>query len=1266
MGQGMPSKVERFSDPNEIVIEGVEQVPKDQIYDALKRSSRYVLAAHPSAEFEDYLSGLKSCLSSGYLAMGYPKADIAVGWNSQRKTVVATVKEGPRFNYGKILLEGVKGLDESVVRDALVDHGDEEEAFSSRSELVFEYLSMSKALSPELWVAHAKEMFADLKEQEAAGKLADMMDVVSGSSDEEKPPGVWKSGEWANLHPFQLKLAEIAVRHTYASEGYFFPEMEIQTVKSDKEQSYDLLVRITDEGPPSHLGDVRVTGNFINADHDILALLDLKPGMKLKGGFVQAAERKLFDSGRFSGWKLVPKRAGPQSVKIDLLIHVEEQWEAPSLKEPFSNEQEAMLRLVKWMNSEAGKKADIVIAFADPKSKAKGRLAMSERGIGISIDGHGHHIRAVGEWGGELEVVIRIDGGAVFRGSMPLTEVKLMAILEIYASRPINPLDKSMSLGIASGFGSRTKEPLLIAMDPALGVQLCGSHNGNIVTQHDGQVQVANQNMRLVVNESTGELVSLTVGLGEIGAIADPSSAGFVMKPDPNGIASIRQEMREVGKGVPNWSEGKSETSLVFMLAAYLVELANSENIDDASFEELSMQAGKRTKKWTPVAQMLGGVISAMRVEGDETEDVFSIPLYPNDRLESLEAGQGINFILGSEFYEALMARLEPGSWPEILAREILFMTDGKTMYLPQTLEKLYKDEQMGPMGSLMCASLLKMIKHPAQSAFVGKAKAQSHADGFAKDWKILLTGNVDEESVGWAFLKSLKNFDDGSIDELVPEKESRLRRLLKEMVNETQKITAKTKSAAFKPVLDSLWEHYIADFTKEMIVMMETGTKSKPDPKEVALMVNKYPVHHSSIPLVSLLESDPANTLFPNLMGVWNLDDHVNEGEANRQKCVTTLLLAQDLMDSGRPSANAQAVGAYGEKLGRLIGDDGLRKIQKMGFDKEKFAYWMSVLVNAEYQCANIAIKGIVDEKESKEWYDKHQAIFKNDARVAHVHTLRLDVERSLEEERDLAKLLRAEIVKAKGMKGLVDAFEEAAKKYSKDVFSSKGGDVGWLEPQKEFHPKIAEMITQLPGESLSEVMTVDINGKKFVYLVLISEKWRDADVVPFESVRSKVERNVRIERKLKSLRERVVIRDLSKPSDPTSGRISKIDNLYTVFGKLVSMKGDEKDEKEEEVAEDERRPLTVQEVKEGMKLGHTNDAYYMGMLVERQLVMGEEMQPAIDYYLRSANGGNIPAMLRIAELYRLGRGVDQSDANAMEWREKALATSALNRRKK
>ena len=82
---------------------------------------------------------------------------------------------------------------------------------------------------------------------------------------------------------------------------------------------------------------------------------------------------------------------------------------------------------------------------------------------------------------------------------------------------------------------------------------------------------------------------------------------------------------------------------------------------------------------------------------------------------------------------------------------------------------------------------------------------------------------------------------------------------------------------------------------------------------------------------------------------------------------------------------------------------------------------------------------------------------------------------------------------------------------------------------------------------------------------------------------------------------------------------------------------------------------------VRRKAKQGEPESIYLLGSYAERGI--GHEyqgMETAIELYQKAAKKGSLQACIRLAELYRVGRGVPKDPDKALEWNAKAINLSS------
>jgi len=139
-----------------------------------------------------------------------------------------------------------------------------------------------------------------------------------------------------------------------------------------------------------------------------------------------------------------------------------------------------------------------------------------------------------------------------------------------------------------------------------------------------------------------------------------------------------------------------------------------------------------------------------------------------------------------------------------------------------------------------------------------------------------------------------------------------------------------------------------------------------------------------------------------------------------------------------------------------------------------------------------------VVSDGEAKEFYEKNQVQFKKPAQVHARHIL-------IKEDEAAAKKIIADL---KGLKGdaLKEKFIALAKEKSKGPSAPKGGDLGFFGP-KQMVPEFDKAVFALEKGKVTEKPV----KTQFGYHVIYVEDKKDAQTVPYETVKEQIVQNLK-----------------------------------------------------------------------------------------------------------------------------------------------------------
>ncbi len=1265
MGQnpeGKPDRIGRFSNPREITFVGNEQISAKAIHSALSESSNFILASHPLAPFDPYLKDLQWWLHQGYLASGFPNPKVEVAWDDTKKTIVAKIEEGPRYRQGNIKVRGAKIVDAETIRTGLTYIEMAKRKKPDREGVILGSLIKKKQLPTDQLKEYVDQVFPGLLDLAAAEQgepdpLNLLIEAFGVVADEN--PGFWEEGDWANYVPVIMTRGKMKVFSLYAKEGLIFVDYEVRMELSKETGLVDLIVDIKDEGGPSILGKIHIKGHEENTRDEILKYLGIEEGMALKGDSFAKIERKLYESARFMGWKLVGKRPKPGEPQVDLLLVLKEMRNTPPLHEPLTREQKALLKFVEWMNYKSGAESDLAITLTDTRSKNEHiTLFIHEKRMGLSVSTKSHHVRALGEWGEALSLAAWDDAGSAFHASTKVGDNLINSLVELYVSTPENPYAKIGSVSFGAVLGNRSMAPLAIALDPAAGLHMCSSEMGMVCQFEDGQMVLRHSHATLCFDETSGRLISLTIHDSKMGPLSSLQGNRIQITPGNEGIEELRQDIGQISRKAGNWADGKSAFALTAMSLAYLGEMAAHEQIEELSLTELSSDAAKRVSKWEPVALALSKIV-AIGEDGDVDEEIpaemdFFLPYFPE------KLGGNPNGALA--FFDMMKVRrvftdhLKYGSWQKQLLRETFFFLSGKYDYLKESMASLAKEESVGPIGNALCAELVKKVGLPMYMTFLKKAQKELNAKGFAKDWSAFFSGGPEETGVNESLIKLLEGLSEEDLKALAPETNAELRKSLGALTTLSQKSDRETKVSDFQPAMNGIWNHWLEPRVK---VSIEAGLEAyfeRYDPELVAAAVDNYPIARPFIPLMEPLQKGPLKGAFPNLALLWHIQpEGADEHDTALAKCISTALFAlQAYRVAGLPKE--PYVHQLSEKLAVALGKDGWQQLEAMGFDKEALHIWVSAMIAADIYAGQVMRKRGITREEAKAWYDAHHKILQvPDLKKAHLHVIRLQVREDMEKQHKILDGIRKDVLKAEGMEKKVETFTAAAKA----IDPSKNSDFGPTYPLKTFHRDMAPKVMDLPSESLSDIIDVEIHGSRFLYLILVADKWVVDPPQPFMKMAPLVTVFLNLEKERERLKSNAAIHVIEAPGPDAGAEDAQAKgfmyNVALLMTKFYGISSADVTPAPKE-KEPEHYPANLEGSLEGHAKGNSTSTYLLGSYAEEGIGKENGMEAAMRFYHQAAEAGNIKAMLRLSEIHRDGIGVDKSPEDSAKWKNKAL----------
>lgn len=187
-------------------------------------------------------------------------------------------------------------------------------------------------------------------------------------------------------------------------------------------------------------------------------------------------------------------------------------------------------------------------------------------------------------------------------------------------------------------------------------------------------------------------------------------------------------------------------------------------------------------------------------------------------------------------------------------------------------------------------------------------------------------------------------------------------------------------------------------------------------------------------------------------------------------------------------------------EMKARIGGEAGYKKVlERMGVtDQEVRRQMKRAMVLERFLEQKFLSQAKVDEKEAKEYYDKHPEVFKRPAKVRASHILI-----KLEPGADKAKQEQAkktiEKLRARALKG--EDFAKLAKENSQGPTASRGGDLGYFQRRQMVKP-FADAAFALNKGEISPV----VKTRYGYHIIKLTDK-KPAGKVAFDKVKGRIQ---------------------------------------------------------------------------------------------------------------------------------------------------------------
>lgn len=737
---------------NRVAFRGCQVISQSDVSWAILHDPEVQFASTPSSPLDQYLSLLGQRTKLAYLASGFPAAQASA--HIEGGKILVQIIEGLRYRCGPVQVSG----DDTVPAAQLI---------------------------ARLTRRKPRGTFSHWTDERGAFQIG-----MDRSQADEDP--TWAVGNWAGFDGVSEQSLRNRVQTALAELGFAEAKFDVRYTLENRQAV--IHVTILDGGQRTTFSKIEVAGLKNGRREDFLRIAGLSEGQA--GGIDEllAAQRRLWDSGRFQKHLIAIEPGLSTRSKWPVRFTVGEVADIPSLDQPLPSVDQAMLKCRNWLLQQIESGDDLVASSSWPGT-CDFRLAMGRGGGLIRMKVAGKYWASHGAADSpSTEYAMAIEGHSV-----RLYGISDSQKLVIHRSKPIggNVLivgkaitdNSGRKWSFNMGMAARTDTSgidLQVDIPPAL--VLDNLHDPAMTAQvADGVMTATSKGIRLRIEVSTGRLLECKW--------KNSSSTGEIALRH----GALQEELARLEQDDPG-RDFYDPAHPVSSFAAFLTDEALRGPWVGASGKARSPQLS------SVIGKLLGPSVfeSLDRDQSwlDDSETDFSLPR---------DSGKSnpLDFILSMlPLNDSLFER---GSWPWTLSREELLIATGRIQTLQAELERVLNSNQAGPLGHLMTAYMVRPYA-PRVAEFVARRGLTflQPAD-FHKDVHVLVEGDGLAAQVLCRIADQLRHLPQQDVDVLCgsmsPPQAELLRHFRASLIERNDQPIEK----ALPAVLDQFWSDQLS-----------------------------------------------------------------------------------------------------------------------------------------------------------------------------------------------------------------------------------------------------------------------------------------------------------------------------------------------------------------------------------------------------------------------------------------------------------------------
>lgn len=1064
----------------------------------LRSNTGWMLAAHPDAPLEDFLTATRERLERGYRSHGFPFVKVTVTHPANHPDqVVCAIEEGARYNAAQVRILGAHTIPEADL---------------------IRYLTTSEQVGPPP-APNAANVNANANIGGTAQQVSDMQSLNT-----QERTIFWEIGKPASLDPINVAYETDEIKTLLSSLGWMQAKVELSTERDDQAHTATLVVKILDEGPQAVIGKIEITGAARDTTAEIIRYLGIAKGQTLTTDFTTRVDAKLRSSGRYITHKVTTEALEGDSRQMTLRLELAELKEAPKLSAPLSPAQQTLVKAGAWLEEvrRTGRE-DVTFRYAllekDGNTMRVDGLYQPARGWILSgleskkadalTEPPTFFLRYTAQ---DFSILWRRGSGPArwLHGpqiAFPLQTVKL-------SLKP--DLRDDGSTGYSMLFNAdwkSTDDPLPPKFDfdlpPSLMV-LFGAQLAGHWASADGigsalKIKVdETTTLSFAVEEATGRFKTCEIEIIEkSGSI---SRIGLSVAPGAWDAAS--QSLEKDAAGLTNAFDAKEPwPSWIGFVAHGLFEqgIGIKPGATPAEIDARAQAAHDVTRDF--LIMPLEAVANAFTT----AKDAFIIPMDP---LEVNQISNNSYALLGSLLMYLSDSLVEEDSWPWLLMREMVYISYGHTEHTAQVLDEIAANPKLGPMGAYAVSQILASQRPPDSVRFLELARSKLSAKEFQKDWQLMLNSPFGKQAAFMAFLAQLQKGHREEIDLAKSLADSFSLNLLSANLDSLSTVLAANAShpldQILKPTMDQWWNKTLGpDYQKAIAEQLDPkDAEGHPIPRNGLAAV----VEGSAITREEVLETVRAKNNLQIRMTPATPEQR--QQQAAWEKEALNALIERELIIHEFHRLGGTIQPAFVDQQVNQIAQE------NFGGDMEKFRAALAQAGMTLERFRGLQEKMIIVQAMKKKFEESVPAPTEADIAAA---IAELPPQRSIK----ISTLTVADQDSARTLLGKLKSgvdFAALAKENSKDSRASDGGASDWIEVTS-LSPDLAKALAVLKPGQLSAVLPV---GSVFMILRLDQERQTAADQLTREQ---KVEaaqirnRRLGLDKTLKDLRSKARI---------------------------------------------------------------------------------------------------------------------------------------------